>query len=400
MAFLGWWWESDGRLVEVAMDGADLVLRYPGVPDEFAPRVPAAGPAAYVIRGGPWDGLAIAPVDRDGVPHLVIGDTLTLARAADGSASRHAVQSVPGPPAAVQPAAEAAYRALLDRALAAGGGVLEPPAGLSVADWVGWASRRQVVLFHGTGDGGIEEFVPRRTSYEVRDHAGRGNHGAVYATDEGWWAMWFAILDRDRVQGSTRNGVETFSSADGRRLPVYFFSLDHRDLAGRPWRDGWLYLLPRAGFQRLGVVPGGPPSHEWCRPAQVAPLARLRVTPGDFPFLHGVSGHDDGDLIRLDDLSRLVLDRGLAIRFTPTGVAAQIRWDDTLAAVSAEYLSLGRKWMPEVAREFRPDPDGATWLHLETTGEFVALLHNRYTELVQEGRFPAGVQPLPTARDA
>jgi hypothetical protein len=300
---------------------------------------------------------------------------------------------VPGPPALVEPAAETAYRALLDQALGAGGGPVEPPAGVSLADWVGWASRQQVVLFHGTGDGTIAEFAPRRTSYELRDQASRGNRGAVYATDDGWWAMWFAILDRDRVRGSTRNGVEVFTSADGRRLPVYFFSLDHRTLADRPWRDGWLYLLPRAGFEQLGVVPGGPPSHEWCLPAPVAPLARLRVTPDDFPFLAAVSGHDDGDLLRLDDLGNLVLDHGLAVRFTPTGVALRVHWDDTLAAVGEEYLALGRKWMPEVDREFRLDADGARWLLLDTTGDLVELLHHRYAELVAEGRFPADADP-------
>jgi hypothetical protein len=50
-------------------------------------------------------------------------------------------------------------------------------------------------------------------------------------------------------------------------------------------------------------------------------------------------------------------------------------------------VRLGQKWMPEVGREFRPDAAGAVWLHLETTGEFVELLHNRYTELVEEGWF-------------
>jgi hypothetical protein len=145
-AFLGRWSESDGRLVEVIADGADLIMRYPGVPAEFAPRVVPGGPAdpaAFVLCGGPRDGLCIAVADRDGVPQLVIGNTLSMRRWADGPAHQHAVQGVPGPPTVVEPAAEAAYRQLLDRALAAHGGVVQPPAGCCwPTGWGGPAASR------------------------------------------------------------------------------------------------------------------------------------------------------------------------------------------------------------------------------------------------------------------
>jgi hypothetical protein len=93
---------------------------------------------------------------------------------------------------------------------------------------------RDAVLFHGSADGGLDILHPRRTSYEYDDQAGRGNRAAVYATHDGWWALWFAVIDRDLLRGTMRSGVETFHGPQ-QRLPVYFFSVDYRVLPSRPF---------------------------------------------------------------------------------------------------------------------------------------------------------------------
>src|SRR6266487_4184972 len=165
-AFVGRW-SAFGRMIEVVADGDELVLRYPGVPAEFAPRaVPVDGELR--LRGGPFHGVSVRVEEREGLSHLVFGGTVTLPRwSAEPDATRF-VEGLPVAPVAVDPAVEPAYRALLAQVRTAGGGLVRPPAQVPLGAWLRWASDEQAVLFHGTGEGDIEEFVPRRLSYEVR----------------------------------------------------------------------------------------------------------------------------------------------------------------------------------------------------------------------------------------
>jgi hypothetical protein len=372
-------------MVEIVRVDGELVVLFPGVPKGWHPRlVPGPDPAGPpVIRGGPYDGLPVTAVERDGTWSLVIGGRLRLPRW--GPAEENLIRGLPAPStSSAQPEVETErrYAELLERALGAGGAVVQPPAGLRLAPWVRWVTEQQVVLLHGSGDGHLDVLIPRRNSYELDDQHERGNRAAVYATDDGWWALWFAILDRDRVRGSTRNGVEVFTDAGGRRLPVYHFSLDRRLLPARPYRAGWLYLLPRGSFECMPVLPGGPPSCEWCGEAPVRPLARLPVTPADFPFLDQIGGHDDGELWRYGELADLIRERVISGRRTPTGVALRLVWDATTAAVGEEYLDLGRRLMPEISRELHWDADGIGTLRFDAPPPFAALLQNTYADLL------------------
>jgi hypothetical protein len=370
-------WSAAGRLIEIVAEGDGLAVRYPGVPAEFLPGI-AARDGAYVMVGGPLDGLRLDVAEFDGVPHLVVADTVTLPPWSTEPDPERFVEAVVVEHETVGPAVDKVHREFLEQVRAAGGGVVRPPDGVRVADWLRWAGDQDVLLFHGTGNGEIEQFVPRRTSYEVKDEAGRGNRAAVYATHDAWWSMWFAIVDRDRLKGSIRSGVEEFSAADGRRVSAYFFSTDHRMLPTRPWRSGWIYVLPRDGFERLGIVPGGPPSPEWVCPNMVAPLARLSVGPEDFPFLDRVCGHDDGPLLRLDELSGLLRERIEEVRELPAGVTLRLRWDDTVASVFEEYVELGRRYLPQLRRAVRHEDD-RTWLDLTGPGDLPTMLRDWFT---------------------
>jgi hypothetical protein len=272
------------------------------------------------------------------------------------------------------------YETLLADVRGSGGGVVRPPAGIALDSWVRWLGDRNEVLFHGSDNGDLDTLFPRRTSYEVDDQARRGNRAAVYGTDDGWWAMWFSVIDRGRVLGSIRSGVEVFVGPEGRRLPVYSFSVDYRTLPA-PLRDGWLYVLDRDPFHQLPVLPGGPPSHEWCSPETVVPLARLPVRPSDFPFHDRISGHDDGDLFRLGELNALVRERVTGGTRTPNGVALRLRWDDALAAAGAEYLELAHRYLPEITRSFHHD-DGVAWLRADAAGPLADMLRNQFSDLL------------------
>lgn len=140
-------------------------------------------------------------------------------------------------------------------------------------------------------------------------------------------------------------------------------------------------MLARDTFHRLPVVPGGPPSHEWCSPEAVVALARLPVRPSDFPFHDRISGHDDGDLLRFGELNTLVRERVTGGTRTRNGVALRVRWDDALAAASAEYLELAHHHMPEIIRSFHRDDDGVVWLHASADGPLTDMLQNHFADL-------------------
>ena len=118
----------------------------------------------------------------------------------------------------------------------------------------GLAARRRIA-FHGTGDPGIERFEPR----EPVDFAPFGKQRAVFATSDPIWAMFYAIVDRGRL--TLNNGCIFVLDAKGRGEPYYYFSVSREELAGRPWRTGYLYFLPADTFveqpaRRLRGSPG------------------------------------------------------------------------------------------------------------------------------------------------
>jgi hypothetical protein len=184
---------------------------------------------------------------------------------------------------------------------------------------------------------------------EINDLRGFGNLEAVYATHDGLWAMFFTIVDRDRLRGSIRNDVGVYSSRDGRSITLYRFSIEQRSLAARPFCPGVLYVLSREHFRRLPLVPGGPPSNEWACPTAVRPLAAIPVTPDDFPFLAQIGGHDDGDFGRLAELGGRVFERVVgAIRIT-NGVRLCVG-AGLDSKVRDEWIELGRRFYPDVER--------------------------------------------------
>ena len=157
------------------------------------------------------------------------------------------------------------------------------------------AGRREIA-FHGTGDPKIESFEPR----EPIDFAPFGHQKAVFATTDPIWAMYYAIVDRDRYRLTLNNGCILVTDPEGRReLPYYYFSVTDGALPAQPWRTGFVYLLPAETFvaQPAGTYAGHAARvPQLASPVAVTPFARLQVAPGDFPFLAQIRGHDDDRL--------------------------------------------------------------------------------------------------------
>jgi hypothetical protein len=159
----------------------------------------------------------------------------------------------------------------------------------------GVAEHRRIA-FHGTGDPNIATFEPR----EPIDIASFGHQKAVFATTDPIWAMFYAIVDRDRYAMSLNNACLQLMDSEGRPgVPYYYFSITRGALEQRPWRTGYLYFLPIDSFveQPAGRYAGHAARvPQLASPVAVTPFARLRVAPSDFPFLADIRGHEDSRL--------------------------------------------------------------------------------------------------------
>ena len=150
---------------------------------------------------------------------------------------------------------------------------------------------RHHLVLHGSGRADITEFEPRKAN----DVAEFGDQCAVYASSDGVWAMYFAIVNRDNSVTSLINACFQIVEQTGKSEPYYFFSINEDAFVNNPWREGTIYLLPGDSFTqqpRQSYRGHEIEIAQWASPVPVKPLAKLRVTPEDFPFLSQVLSHD------------------------------------------------------------------------------------------------------------
>jgi hypothetical protein len=156
------------------------------------------------------------------------------------------------------------------------------------------------LVLHGSQNPNIDEVEPR----QAKDIKAFSNQSAIYATTDGIWVIYFAILDRKSFPEMT-----LFNSCLRARIspsqlsdPLYFFSITQSVLVQKPWCDGMIYILPRQFFVQeteqhvQGVEIVFP---HWISRLPTKPLARIMVGPMDFPFLGQIHGHNDEKLVKL-----------------------------------------------------------------------------------------------------
>ncbi|MGG3738435.1 hypothetical protein [Aeribacillus pallidus] len=137
------------------------------------------------------------------------------------------------------------------------------------------------VLIHGSNIGNIERFEPK----EQLLFNGKPVK-AVFAASDGIWPMFFACINRREYTGSLRNACLTVPTKKGIKR-FYYFSVE--PFEGELWNDGWIYIMPKQMFTHGGI------KDEWICETHVKPLAKLAVTPADFPFLKNVRYHNRGN---------------------------------------------------------------------------------------------------------
>jgi hypothetical protein len=180
----------------------------------------------------------------------------------------------------VDGATERAYREFTEAHLDGGAGpavlTLEPPGPL--LGYLQWLATRRDVVFHGTRQGGLEEL---RTQRETRDASAFGDQVAVFASDDPVWAMFFSVLRRGGDFRGTRNGA--MSTADEPLRRRYFMSVNAEVAPGDEKTDGWLYVLPKDGFESEPPLYGHVHTSHWVSRRPVRALGRFAVAASDFP---------------------------------------------------------------------------------------------------------------------
>ncbi|MFH2038801.1 MAG: hypothetical protein ABIJ65_05135, partial [Chloroflexota bacterium] len=156
------------------------------------------------------------------------------------------------------------------------------------------------LVLHGSQDLSIREVEPR----QANDKKEFSNQCAIYASTDGIWVIYFAILDRKKYSEMSlfNSCLRARMSADQISDPMYFFSITHSVLIHKPWCDGMIYILPRHSFKQEAsqemqgmeiIFP------HWISTSPSKPIAKVQVGPLDFPFLEQIHGHNDEKLVEL-----------------------------------------------------------------------------------------------------
>jgi len=166
--------------------------------------------------------------------------------------------------------------------------------------YLSWLCETKELVLHGSQNLGIDTVEPQ----QARDIKAFSKQDAIYATTNGIWVIYFAIIDRKNFPGLSlfNSCLQVRIAADQWSEPFYFFSISQFARIQNPWCEGMVYILPRQTFeqeahqQAQGMEVVFP---HWISPVAVQPIARLRVGSQDFPFLDQIYGHDDEKLVKL-----------------------------------------------------------------------------------------------------
>jgi hypothetical protein len=149
--------------------------------------------------------------------------------------------------------------------------------------FIQYISETRNVLLHGSNHKQIEQFEPRQqTLYDGQLTE------AVFATKDGIWPVFYAILNKSKVIKNFRNGSIRHVKSNRN---YHFYSIDqasdHQDL----WLSGAIYFLEDKTF--TGTTGTVLSFNEWTSVVAVRPITKLEVDPSDFYYLHHVSIHND-----------------------------------------------------------------------------------------------------------
>jgi hypothetical protein len=203
---------------------------------------------------------------------------------------------LPRPPLSLDSQTKRVCDAFVQDALAHGAATpLDYPLAIPKWQFLCYLVEHYPILLHGSGNPHITTFEPRQ-SQDLREF---GAQKAVYATDDGIWPLYFAIVDRSKSPTIANACIRPEAANGSQDQAYYFFSISSQAIGQQPYRDGMVYLLPRDTFAQE------PPitldsyriyTAQYATLVAVQPLAKIAIAPQDFPFLSQMRVHDDARL--------------------------------------------------------------------------------------------------------
>lgn len=149
-----------------------------------------------------------------------------------------------------------------------------------ICDWRGF-------VLHGSPLQDLTMLQPIRKSSDQNEF---GNRQQIFASPDAMWAIWFAILDKTKFN-LTRNGCVRVGRGL-QRVKYYHFELPKENKEKQPFAEGMLYIARAQDFPDKRPYPildwFDGEIEEWGSAQPVTPLAKIRVSPRDFPYLDKV----------------------------------------------------------------------------------------------------------------
>jgi hypothetical protein len=149
-----------------------------------------------------------------------------------------------------------------------------------ICDWRGYVA-------HGSP---LQDFITLQPLRLTQDSSKFGNRRQIFCSPDGTWALWFAVLDKSKIR-VTENGCVRLGHGPG-RIKYYHFDLPAENKSEPPFADGMVYIANPADFPEHRPFPVldwlDAEIEEWGSAEPVIPLAKLPVTPADFPYLDKV----------------------------------------------------------------------------------------------------------------
>jgi len=149
-----------------------------------------------------------------------------------------------------------------------------------LCDWRGY-------VLHGSPMPDLTTLEPIRKSGDDNEF---GNRQQIFCSPDAMWACWFAILDKSKYN-LTRNGCVRVGVGH-KRVKYYHFELPKKTEADKPFTDGMLYICRAEDFPDKRPFPildwFNGEVEEWGSTKPVTPLAKIPISPHEFPYLDQV----------------------------------------------------------------------------------------------------------------
>lgn len=232
---------------------------------------------------------------------------------------------------------------------------------------------RKQILLHGSNYPDMKVLLPMSQTLSLDSNLGLTtdpeaamNNQSVFASAEGILPIFFAILDRENYVGSTSIWAYQLSDVAGLATTYYSFSINEEMLKLWPFRRGTIYLLPRDTFtpaaEGHGII-----LEEWISQEPVQVLAKLSISPEDFPLLDAIWGHNEIEVAWLTETMKTCLGAVEELNELPSGYCFRFPGGDEWANRLVELCRQQQKFCPFLVFKLVRDSSNGP-IYLQATG--------------------------------